>query len=104
MINKLRIGKKLHIVYMMNKNILLFLLLTLCCLSASAQYEYSSRVTRETDANKSKATSLRVQSDRVDLYGTYVDGKKEGKFLKLSKNGRSEVVTFSNGEHVTEWY
>ena len=62
----------------MNKNVVIFLLLTLCCLSASAQYEYSSRVTRETESNKSKTTSLRVQSDRVDLYGTYVDGEKRG--------------------------
>ena len=51
---------------MMNKNVVIFLLLTLCCLSASAQYEYSSRITRETDANKSKTTSLRVRSDRIE--------------------------------------
>ena len=92
MINKSQIGKRLYIVYMMNKNLLLFILLTIGCLSASAQYEFSSHVTRETDANKSKTTSLRVQSDRVDLYGTHVDGEKRG---NTSKYQRMEGVRLS---------
>lgn len=56
--------------------------------------------------NKYDGLGTSYMDDGSSWYGTWVKGKKEGKFLKISKNGTSEIVTFSNGERVrlTDWY
>lgn len=50
----------------MKKFIIIISLVFIFSLPAFSQSDYSSRVTRETETNKSKSTSLRVRSDRVE--------------------------------------
>lgn len=50
----------------MKRFIIIISLVFICFISANAQSDYSSRVTRETESNKSKTTSLRVRSDRIE--------------------------------------